>query len=304
MNPQHFYSHGKLLLCGEYAVLDGATGFALPCRKGQDLNVEVVKQAGSGVLKWKSLDAKGKEWFSAVFQLPHMIVLDSTDGTVATRLVRLLINAKALNPQFLQEAQDIQVTTRLEFGLDEGLGSSSTLVNNLAKWAGINPYALHFSAFKGSGYDIAVANEGKPLLYTMNGTDPKIEVVEWKRNFTDKLYFVHLNKKQDSHEQIASYKHRIANTQVAQISRISRLISVNEDYFEFCLLLELAENEISLVLGMPTIKQRLFSDFHGTVKSLGAWGGDYVLATGTDTVDYFTAKGYDRIISYKDMIAE
>ena len=147
-----------------------------------------------------------------------------------------------------------------------------------------------------------MAQEGKPLLYTMNGSDPVIEILEWNKTFRDKLYFVHLNKKQNSRQQIANYRHNIGPAQVAQITRISKLISINDDYFEFCLLLELAENEMSQVLGLPSIKQELFEDFKGTVKSLGAWGGDYVLATGEDTMAYFQSKGYHRIIPFNDLI--
>jgi mevalonate kinase len=302
LNPERYYSHGKLLLCGEYAVLDGAAAFALPTIKGQDLTVEVTGMKGSGMLEWQGLDARNKTWFTASIQLPYFVVQETSDTSVAVRLVRFLINARILNPHFLEANSDYKVTTHLEFGLDEGLGSSSTLTNNIAQWAKINPFALHFNAFKGSGYDIAVAVEGKPLLYTMNGISPVTEVVEWNRSFTDRLFFVHLNKKQDSRQQIAQYKQHATHAQVAQITRISRLISINDDYFEFCLLMELAENEISQVLGMPTIKQQLFSDFHGTIKSLGAWGGDYILATGTDTEEYFKSKGYERIIPYKQMI--
>jgi hypothetical protein len=213
-----------------------------------------------------------------------------------------MINARLLNPAFLIDKFDYRVTAQLEFGLDEGLGSSSTLTNNIAQWAGINPYTLHFNAFRGSGYDVAIAKEGKPLLYEMNGDKPRVELVSWNPGFRDQLYFVHLNRKQDSRKQIAAYKHQISHAQVDQISRISRLLSVNDDYFEFCLLLELAESEMSKVLAMPSIKQELFSDFQGTIKSLGAWGGDYILATGTDTETYFRLRGYDRIVPFSEMI--
>ena len=290
------------MVCGEYAVLNGASAFALPTKSGQSLNVEVVAPSDSPVLTWKAINKNGEVWFQAKIALPYFIVLEYTDQDISIQLLRFLINAKALNPNFLSEGKDVQVITNLEFDNDEGLGSSSTLTNNIAQWAKINPFSLHFNAFKGSGFDFAVAQEGKPLLYTMNGSDPVIEILEWNKTFRDKLYFVHLNKKQNSRQQIANYRHNIGPAQVAQITRISKLISINDDYFEFCLLLELAENEMSQVLGLPSIKQELFEDFKGTVKSLGAWGGDYVLATGEDTMAYFQSKGYHRIIPFNDLI--
>jgi hypothetical protein len=94
------------------------------------------------------------------------------------------------------------------------------------------------------------------------------------------------------------------STQIAQITRLSQLIAVNNDYFEFCLLLELAENEIVEALGRVSIKNELFADFQGSIKSLGAWGGDYILATGEDVETYFKSKGYHKIIPYKEMIKE
>lgn len=302
MEKKVFYSHGKLMLCGEYAVLSGATAFALPTKAGQSLEVETHAFPDAPHIDWKSYDRNGNIWFEARLTLPYIIIEYASDMDVAIQLVRFLTNAKVLNREFLSGNESFKVTTRLEFDLDEGLGSSSTLTNNIAQWAGINAFSLHFNAFKGSGFDIAVAMKGKPILYTMNGNNPVVDVVTWNKPFTDKLFFVHLNRKQISRESIANGKFVLSHAHLAQISRISRLLTVNEDYFEFCLLLELAENEISQALGRPTIKNELFHDFHGTVKSLGAWGGDYVLATGTDTVEYFKSKGYDRIVPYDEMI--
>ena len=43
----------------------------------------------------------------------------------------------------------------MNFDKNWGLGSSSTLINNISSWAKINPYDLLWSISKGSGYDIA-----------------------------------------------------------------------------------------------------------------------------------------------------
>lgn len=290
------------MICGEYAVLNGATAFVLPTKKGQHLKVDELEKNGESHLFWKAIDSKGNEWFNARIRLPELILEECSDSTIAIQLMRFLINAKVLNPKFLNGDKSFSVTTKLEFDNDEGLGSSSTLTNNIALWAEVNPYSLHFNAFKGSGFDVAVAKEGKALLYTMNGSEPIVETLVWNKPFKDKLYFIHLNKKQNSREQIAAYQKRANTAQVAQISRISRLLSVNDDYFEFCLLLELAENEISQLTGLQTVKQLYFQDFTGTIKSLGAWGGDYILACGDDSPEYFKSKGYERIVPFNEMI--
>ena len=39
---------------------------------------------------------------------------------------------------------------------------------NLAKWAGIDAFELNEISLGGSGYDIAVAMEGTPVLYQLN----------------------------------------------------------------------------------------------------------------------------------------
>ncbi len=46
------------------------------------------------------------------------------------------------------------------------------------------------------------------------------------------------------------------------------------------------------------LKEALFSDYDGAIKSLGAWGGDFFLATGnSNSINYFKTKGYTTIHS-------
>jgi len=55
-----FYSKGKLLLTGEYVVLDGAKALALPTKKGQSL---IVQENDSSSLTWQSFDCHNKIWY-------------------------------------------------------------------------------------------------------------------------------------------------------------------------------------------------------------------------------------------------
>ncbi len=48
---QTFYSNGKLLLTGEYLVLDGAKALALPTKMGQNLQVVTHDKP---TISWKS----------------------------------------------------------------------------------------------------------------------------------------------------------------------------------------------------------------------------------------------------------
>ena len=63
------------------------------------------------------------------------------------------------------------------------------------------------------------------------------------------------------------------------------------------------ESFISKILGVVPVKDKLFHDFRGAIKSLGAWGGDFILATGDrHTSKYFKKKGFDVVINYKEML--
>jgi hypothetical protein len=60
---------------------------------------------------------------------------------------------------------------------------------------------------------------------------------------------------------------------------------------------------MSNVLEEMTIQEALFPDFEGVIKSLGAWGGDFVLAVSKENpTDYFTEKGYPVVVPYAKMI--
>ncbi len=301
---QSFYSCGKLLLSGEYAVLQGATALALPTRMGQSMTVEGSPAEGEASIEWNSYDIKGVCWFSASIALPHCYITDTSNSEIGIQLVRFLITARALNPDFIKAGSNYKVSTQLEFEREDGLGSSSTLTYNIAQWANVDAFKLHFNAFKGSGFDVAVAMHRMPLLYQVNHKSPTIETFRWDKPFNELLYFVHLNRKQNTRNAIAVMQDKpiFTQQQVEELTRVSKLLSHTKDYFEFCLLLEIADNEEGSALKIPTIKQQLFPDFNGTIKSLGAWGGDYILATGEQTQDYFNTKGYHRIVPFKDMI--
>ena len=63
------------------------------------------------------------------------------------------------------------------------------------------------------------------------------------------------------------------------------------------------EQIISSIIKLKPIKQELFSDYFGEIKSLGAWGGDFVLATGNEKSNsYFENKGFETILPYQKMI--
>ncbi len=210
---KEFYSNGKLLISGEYAVLDGAMGLAVPTRFGQSM---AVKEIPGRVLKWKSLDEKGTVWLDTTINPHELNTVPSTpsEHSVRATLVNILAEAQKLNPEFLTKDSGFEIETHLTFPKNWGLGTSSTLINNIAQWAQIDAFQLLWNAFKGSGYDIACAQHNGPILYQLLNGKPKVQSVPFDPTFKDAIFFVYLNKKQNSREGIAAYEKLFFNRNV------------------------------------------------------------------------------------------
>ncbi|MBN4085407.1 GHMP kinase [Flavobacteriaceae bacterium AH-315-B10] len=297
-----FYSNGKLLLTGEYLILDGALSLAVPTRFGQSLLVETIDEPK---LIWKSIDNNGNVWFEKMFGFDEMLNQVQHVDVVSKRLVQILRAVKQLNPNFLNSEVGYKVTTKLDFQRNWGLGSSSTLINNLAQWANVDAYQLLEQTFGGSGYDLACTQHNVPITYQLENNNRFINEVSFNPNFKDNLFFVHLNKKQNTRDGIAQYNANKNNFSVAisEISDItSNIISCNSlKHFET--LISSHEQITSKIIKQKPIKELLFKDYKGAIKSLGAWGGDFILVTGNkSSMDYFKSKGYLTIIPYSEMV--
>ncbi len=300
MLVEKFYSNGKLLLTGEYLVLDGATSLALPTKYGQDLTVEKITQP---FLIWESFDEIGSKWFHSKFELPTLNS-DSYDE-IALTLFNILKEAQNLNPKFLADGDGFRVRTNLSFPKYWGLGTSSTLINNIAGWAKVDAFELLKNSFGGSGYDIACAQNNSPILYRLINKKPSIQKVNFNPHFKNQLYFVHLNKKQISREGIKNYREFIKNPLrfTEEISDLSRQLLNCKNLSDFEKIIVEHERIISSIIQKKPVQEELFHDYFGQTKSLGAWGGDFILATGNDdTTKYFKNKGFETVVSYRDMV--
>ena len=303
---QKFYSNGKLLLTGEYVVLDGVEALAIPTRYGQSLSIEPFE---IGKIVWESLDEKGEVWFKARFSLNEIvrpqIPGEHTNNEFKNRLFQILRAAKKLNPEFLNTNTGYRITTKLDFPRDWGLGSSSTLINNIANWAKVDAFKLSAKTFKGSGYDIAAAQHNNPILYFILKGEPFSKEIDISWRFTDQLFFVHLNKKQNSRAGIEQY-HSKPKKNTKLISEISQLTSkiINcTTLLDFESLITEHEEIISKIIEQDSVKKLFFQDYSGSIKSLGAWGGDFILVTGDEIgMDYFRKKGYETIIPFNEMV--
>ena len=299
-----FYSNGKLLLTGEYVVLDGATALALPTQKGQSLSISPIE---SPHLVWTSLLEDGSSWFKVRLQLPSLEPVAAILSPVIEKLVSILKETKKLNSDFLNTHQGYEVQSRLTFQQDWGLGSSSTLTHNIASWAMVDPYDLLERTFGGSGYDIACASAKTPITFSLKDNNPTVQSIGFSPTFQDHLFFIYLNKKQNSRQSIAQYntadKSNLKEA-IARISEITKEIISCTSLPTFEQLLLEHEMIISDLVQLPTIANQYFSDYkEGVLKSLGGWGGDFVLATGSqNAMDYFRKKGFTTIIPYAQMI--
>ena len=220
-------------------------------------------------------------------------------------MVEILHEAYVLNPKFIDDSEGYTISTELTFPKLWGLGTSSTLINNIAQWLDIDAFELLRRSFGGSGYDIACAQKDTPILYWLQDDRPRIEKTIIDPPFTSNMYFVYLNRKQSSKAAIASYYNKQNNiSEVSKkIDQITESLLKAEDLKTFAYLIEKHEMIMSDVLEMQTIQETYFSDFKGVVKSLGAWGGDFVLVLSkNDPSDYFKEKGFPTILTYEEMI--
>lgn len=300
---QKFYSHGKLLITAEYVVLDGALALALPTKFGQSLTLEKINETK---IVWQSIDVRGNIWFEYIFGFNEITTgFSNSHNAISIRLLEILNAAKKLNPEFLNHNEGYKVKSILEFPQNWGLGSSSTLINNIANWADVDPYELLKLTFGGSGYDIACAENDSALTYKLNKLKPEVSPLIFNPSFKEHLYFVFLNKKQNSREGIAQYKLNTTDLskEIVLINKITKAIINCASLSEFITLIDAHEKIIANIIKQDTIKSKLFNDFEGSIKSLGAWGGDFVLVASKDNPEnYFKSKGYDTILTYNNMI--
>ncbi len=306
-HQQTWYANGKLLITGEYLVMEGARALALPVNRGQYLSVGSLPNVQGGLLHWTARKTDGL-WFKADYAIPSLEIRETTDRKLAEKLKKILLVARELSPEFLNGKQSFDVETQLEFDTEFGFGSSSTLMANLAAWAGVNAFWLQWKALGGSGYDVACAQEESPLFYQIAGGEAVVDTIDWMPAFREKIYFVYLGQKQRSDESIKQFKKKAVFDEhtIQDISTIGEEVVKTENLTEFEHLLRKHEKIMSKVLGMLPVQERLFKDYPGVVKSLGAWGGDFVLVTSHETEATFRGQmkvsGFPVVFSWNELV--
>lgn len=301
----NYYSNGKLLLTGEYLVLRGALALAMPVKYGQTMQVSA---ASKNINTWNSLE-QSRSWFKLSFD-PNLKIVATSNSDKANKLLKYIKQARKINPAFFNNKKYYAIKTNLNFNKEWGLGSSSTLISNIAYWAGIDPFEFFFSTESGSGYDIACARSDKALLYQVKNKKPQFQQIDFNPSFKNKIYFVYLGKKQNSSKEVAKFnrKGKIDNKLIRNISELTQVMVKTGSVNKFMQAMQEHEEIIAQVLKTKKVKEKYFSDFDGEIKSLGAWGGDFAMACSNmnqaSTFKYFTAKKFKTVISYSDMVID
>ena len=296
-----YYANGKLLLSGEYLVLHGAKALALPLNKGQQLIVQEGLE--SEVIHWKAL-YDGKCWFECVLCPVDLKVLRTTDTPKSATLAQVFHTIKQLNSRF-QPKPGTYLETHLDADPRWGFGSSSTMISLLSQWAKVDAFLLNERIFKGSGFDIACATAKGPIIYQKNQPAQPITL---DYPFTGQLWLVYSGNKKSTLPEVRSFleNSKASNRMIDQMSVLTEAFASCRDQLTFNQLICQHETLVSELIGQPPVKQSLFMDFEGEVKSLGAWGGDYFLFSSllsdTDTKKYFENKGLNVIFRWTELI--
>ncbi len=304
-----YYAPGKLMISGEYAVLNGAKALAIPTAGyGQSLWVD---ELASNTHYWVSRDQSGK-WFEATFSKDLQQITGTTNQSQAVVIQRILQFIQQQKPELFYQAQYFK--THLNFDRYWGFGSSSSLIVLLSQWSGVSAFDLLDNSFGGSGYDVAVAMANQAVLYQLSevkqmdspvykGKYPVWQPVDFQPDFSDRIFLIYRNVKQNSRDEIKKYRQKtVTPSQIQIISQISEALPACQSLDEFERLIFNHEQIISRILQRPTVQQELFADYPGQIKSLGAWGGDFILATRQEAPAYFQSKGFGQILCLKDLL--
>ena len=308
----HYQAHGKFLLTGEYLVLKGASALALPLKLGQSFEVSLT-DTDTHRLHWIARQPEGP-WFSALFDTDTLRPISTDDLNKAEKLASILKAVRQLKPTAFYGG-DLRFHTHLDFNPEWGLGSSSTLIANLARWAKVDPYELLKLTFGGSGYDIACATAEGPIYYQIKTEvpepveGPKVKPIDFHPSFADHLFFIYQGQKQSSSKEVKAFLEKAnpvdLQKDIDSISWISHAVPQCQSLDEFGMLMQCHERIISRCLGQEPVQKR-FPDFEGVLKSLGAWGGDFILAATewdeNQVKAYFKEKGLEVVFGYKEMV--
>lgn len=296
------FSHGKLLLTSEYVILDGALALGVPTKLGQEMLID-ENLSFCNIINWEAYH-QGKKWLDIQIDYLNWKILSTNSIHNANFILEILKNIQALSSTKLQGNASYNIKTNLQFPHNFGLGSSSTLIANLAKWSEVDAFELNTMFFGGSGYDIVIAMEEHAILYQIIDNQRKITKIDFCPSFKNDLIFIYLNRKQNSREGIDLFKSKKYLEPLSQyFSELTKKVIACKDLNTFSILMNIHEEKLSQVLNIKTAKELYFSDCPYFIKSLGAWGGDFIMSFKFDGYEkYFKQKGFYSIFDWDELI--
>lgn len=299
------HAHGKLLISAEYMILHGSQALALPLKMGQTL--QRIRSEDRSIFSWDAYQGN-KRWFHARFNPTTLSILEASDQETAEALRFLIRAIIEMDSSFQKELFTWDVETMMEFSPQWGFGSSSTLIALMAEWAEINPLDLHFRVSDGSGYDVACALAERPILYKLREDGPHYQHVAFNPPFAENLYFVWLGRKQKTTEHLVEIAEQMdpGFEEIHYFSTLTKQMLDSSELLEFRLLMEEHEAKLSELIKLDRVSETRFPDLPGSVKSLGAWGGDFVMIAtelNSETLyNYLDKKGLNTVFKYNNLV--
>ncbi len=280
-----FYAPGKILLCGEYAVTIGVEALAVPVSLGQWMHVwEFDSPGGQPRILWEAKDVAGVTWLNESFSLPLEAV--GTEERDERKTIHQLL---ALAPASTwKQGKSYRIETQLEFDRSSGLGSSSTMVSNFARFAHLDAQWVQQQLFGGSGYDVAIADVGKGLVFWKDEEENHWGPWSISADLTRNWKVVFLGEKQNSRTSLAQVNERLQDIQTDefmfhQLQQVAGAVKMAQQVSMVEAGLEMWQALLSMGLGLSTPYQHfgLQPVKGGLCKWLGAWGGDMLLVNET-----------------------
>ena len=170
-------------------------------------------------------------------------------------------------------------------------------------------YLMPGESFQDMFARVACAYADGPVLYRLSGQTPEIipVVAPLFEAFSAQLYFIYSGKKQNSREGIARYRAlKTGGFHPEAIEKLTLGFLNAKTLTELETVIREHEMLVGEALQLSPVKAQFFQDYWGEVKSLGAWGGDFVLATSerpeSETRTYFQQKGFNVVKPWKSMV--
>lgn len=301
---EKIYSSGKLILMGEYAVLHGIDALCIPLKAGQEM---LVQDSPDNHIHWSW---KYKDRYLADFVLHNqtleVLACKHGDPSWVIRLINLVRETSAV---FLTD-KGRKIAFNNFFPPEWGLGSSSATISSLCRYAGVDAFAVNERLTGGSGADIAAATATEWFIYRKSNPTPAAWPLPFSYSLADNTWFIYSGNKQATAAHLAEVRSAENTFNMSLLPHVNWLVykfATASALPEISKIIQDHESLIGQLIGKSPVGLD-FPDFPGKIKSLGAWGGDFLMAVSQqddDFVrDYFTGRGYKDVFSWEDFIHE